>query len=671
MIATEATRLYLRPRRRLALHGIALMGVLCVATPSHAALAPVWEAGGQIISTGNGERKGLKVVPDQTGGAYFVWAERLTNKPWHIHVQHLLADGSLAENWVPKGLHLSTDRDTVDTPIAVTDEHGGLWVAWLQNRGGFPSVRLTHLRSEGPTEDDLLGRTIARFATVSVYPQRVPMLAPLADGSLYVFWRYDRIPDPWGHLRQAVLRFLPTSALTPNIAPELAYGFNPDGETMFDSFNGVYDHEEYFSTVGIASPSGSAMTPFSSMVYGSCHHGFCTDTAYGYQIATRGLVYGIKFGSRQGLLQAAGVARDRHSSIDLLLRTRTYLDSLFVARFQTEPLQESWTRMLGPKDATTFDDRLVQTADGGMFYARLRPSPGGLELVADAFQSDGTPKPALAPLTFYGSDQTSPLSAMVPDSHAGVVFLRSTAGTSGLDLWLGEYSGNPGLDEGLTPFAVAAGDQKDGALGNATDGAIYAAWVDARSGTQTVRVQRLVESLPTATQQVALHAVASSGVVRVRIEAGADETLRLERAVAGGAWEFLSQLDAGREGFVEYEDHPGLAASLLGYRATSRSGSSSETWIEWEPHVAFGLHRVESSGSTGAFIATLSIDPQAPAELELFDLLGRRIDRVRIAAGIGGRQTFELGAAGLRSGVMLVRLNQAGKVATMRAVVLR
>ena len=48
--------------------------LLCCAVPAFAALAPVWEADGQIISTGNGERTSISVVPDKTGGTYIVAA---------------------------------------------------------------------------------------------------------------------------------------------------------------------------------------------------------------------------------------------------------------------------------------------------------------------------------------------------------------------------------------------------------------------------------------------------------------------------------------------------------------------------------------------------------------------------------------------------------------------
>lgn len=638
------------------------MAVCGFAAPCLAALAPEWEADGLIVSTGNGERTSISVVPDKTGGTYIVWAEKPTNKPWHIRAQHLLADGTCAENWIPTGLRLSTDRDTVSRPLAIADEQGGAWVAWYQNRFGIPSIRITHLKAEGPTIDDY-GRTIARFAMGAVAPQDKLMLASSRDGSVYAMWQ-DNTAGGYYPKRVAVNRYLSTLYQ--------ASGFGGNGNTMMThSPHGV---PEWFPKAGIADTAGALVMPSTSVSHGGCHHDQCWDDYVYYTTTTmypdgQGAEGGGWNSGEGGRISAVGLAQDRHTGFDLLIWAGD--NAYSISRISLSPVTRQWVRRLSTASNSDFDHRLVRTSDGGSLHLSLRLNATGVDLVGEALQSDGTPKPALSPLTFYGSDQTSPISALVPDRRAGVVFLRSSAGPSGLDLWLGEYSGNPGLDEGLTPFAVAAGDQKDGALGNATDGAIYAAWVDARTGTQTVRVQRLVESLPTATQQVALSAVAASGGVHVRIECGADQAIRLERARLGGDWVLLAQLDSGREGFVEYEDRTDLPVGQVGYRATTALGSSSESWVEWKPAAGFGLLDVRTSPGEGAFRVALSIEPVHPAELELFDLHGRRLDRVRIPSGTVGPESFELGHRGLRSGLLLVRLSQGVRRSSLRAVLVR
>lgn len=640
--------------------GMVAVAVLLTAVPCLAALSPQWDPEGMVVSSGTGERTAVSIVPDRTGGTYVVWAERLTNRPWHIHAQHLLADGTPAQNWIPEGLRLSPDRDTVSSPIAIADELGGAWVAWFQNRAGIPSIRLALLKAEGPTLDDY-SRTLSRVVMISIAPQRKPLLVSAADGSVYVTWQDNTLAAYPG--RVAVNRFLATRLQ--------ASGFAPDGNTIIG--HNAHGVESWLPKAGIVDAMSNLVMPFTGLNHGFCDNGVCYEGSLFFASATM-QPNGVVSADLQGwvggsLIEAVAVASDRHSTLDLYGAASA--DSHSVVRLSTGPMVRQWATSLGRMDASAFDHRLVQISDGGVFHTSLRPTPTGVELIGDALRADGTRKPALVPLTLYGSDQTTPLSALVPDRHAGVVFLRTSSGASGLDLWLGEYSGNPGLDEGLSPLAVAAGDQSGGALGNSSDGATYAGWVDSRTGTQTVRLQRLVETLPTAIQQVALRTVASSSGVRVRIECGPVESIRLERARLGGDWALLAQLDSGREGFVEYEDRMAPPVGRLGYRATTASGGTSESWVEWKPASGFGLLEVRASSGEGAFRVSLSIEPGQSADLELFDLLGRRLDRVRISSGMVGPESFELGHRGLRSSILLVRLSQGDRRSTMRAVLAR
>jgi len=645
--------------RRWSAFGLALAAVVLVASPSFAVLTPSWDRDGLVVSSGDGTRGAITVVPDDRGGVYLVWEERLTDDFLQIHAQHLKSDGTPASGWDIGGLQVSPYYETVSAPIAVGDDHGGLWVVWMQMVFSTPCMRIAHFPADGPVFDDL-GQVKSRFVTSSQFTQRSPLLAVSPNGDAHVTWGDDR--GPYSTRRRATLR-MRRGLVGPS-------GLAANGTTLNDDLGGgsggYVGHGQPVLT--LVSPSRTLVAPHIVSTE-SCHHG-CSSAVY-WEFATvdTNLLVDVFYAplARDGILAIAPRA-DRHSGFDMLVPRVG--GGTIVGRITSTGVTE-WSYSIGGSSEPTLDHHVQETSDGGMMYTRLRSTAAGMFVDAAAFGTDGTPLPPIPSVRVDEPGRSSPLVSRAADSRAGVAFVRSITGLQAGDLWLGRVSPGLSSEAALIPLAVAPGEQSGAAMARATDGAILVAWLDTRSGSHEVRMQRLVEESSTPVQAISLFTERVGGAVRLQVRGGANESVRLERSRTANLWESLAELHLDRDGVAVYLDREEQPAGWLGYRAVSGSGSSDEIWIEWAPHVAFGLHSVASTRGSSTFSVSLTIEPQAPADLELFDLLGRRIDRVRIAAGTEGRKSFELGSTALRSGVMLVRLSQAGQVATMRAVVLR
>ena len=70
-------------------------------------------------------------------------------------------------------------------------------------------------------------------------------------------------------------------------------------------------------------------------------------------------------------------------------------------------------------------------------------------------------------------------------------------------------------------------------------------------------------------------------------------------------------------------------------------------------------------------VAWFTLPDQAAARLEVLDISGRRLFSREVGSLGAGRHALPLGAAGLRTGVYLMRLSHGGHTLTARAAVVR
>ncbi|MGH7731506.1 MAG: Ig-like domain-containing protein [Candidatus Eiseniibacteriota bacterium] len=98
-------------------------------------------------------------------------------------------------------------------------------------------------------------------------------------------------------------------------------------------------------------------------------------------------------------------------------------------------------------------------------------------------------------------------------------------------------------------------------------------------------------------------------------------------------------------------------------------GGSIPVAVGDPPGAGFAIHRVHPTPSRGAIHVELSLADARPARLELIDVAGRRVASRDLGPVGPGRRRVDL-AAGLGSGIYIIRLTQGERSRTAKAVVL-
>jgi len=146
------------------------------------------------------------------------------------------------------------------------------------------------------------------------------------------------------------------------------------------------------------------------------------------------------------------------------------------------------------------------------------------------------------------------------------------------------------------------------------------------------------------------------------------------RSEDGSVWTRLATSAVGPDGVVSFEDQR-VAAGRHGYRiVVDRGGAAAlenEVWIEVRA-LALALRGAAPNPARAAPIITFTLPSSAPAQLDVLDLVGRRV----ASRGVGplGPGTHELRLtemSALASGIYVVRLRQAGREVSRRAVIAR
>jgi len=206
-----------------------------------------------------------------------------------------------------------------------------------------------------------------------------------------------------------------------------------------------------------------------------------------------------------------------------------------------------------------------------------------------------------------------------------------------------------------------------------------AVWADFRPGSQSdIYASRVDASgaigppIATATQVALVSSDATTERVRLVWYAteSAGLAATLERTTDGVTWRDIARLSADGTGRLAYDDTDINAGSRYGYRLRlSQRETTAESWVD-VPRVAFALHGVRPTPSTGPASIEFSLPDAAQATIELFDVGGRRIGSHPVGSLGAGRHSFAIDRHhALDPGVYLVRLARGIDVRTARMVV--
>ena len=168
---------------------------------------------------------------------------------------------------------------------------------------------------------------------------------------------------------------------------------------------------------------------------------------------------------------------------------------------------------------------------------------------------------------------------------------------------------------------------------------------------------------------------AEAGPDRVRVvwqlAAGAGAAATVQRRTPESAWQEVGRVSADGLGRVAYEDAALATGARYGYRlGLEGAGAGGEVWVDVPARPVFALRGAVPNPAIHGLRVVFSLASAAPARLEVIDIAGRRVVSRELGALGPGTHALSLEeAAGLRPGLYLLRLSQAGQSLTSRALI--
>lgn len=168
------------------------------------------------------------------------------------------------------------------------------------------------------------------------------------------------------------------------------------------------------------------------------------------------------------------------------------------------------------------------------------------------------------------------------------------------------------------------------------------------------------------------------GLARVVWHSGGNPNLfaNVYRRTETSEWERAGGILADGRGYLTYEDRAVTDGARYGYRLGIPEPESSEalmaeTWLEPFAEAFAFVGRIRNPSTGGRISCALVIPVGGRADVRLFDVGGRELERRSLEAGSNGERTVEFGVARrLRAGVYLLRATSGPTLMTRRVVVL-
>ena len=146
----------------------------------------LWSVDGVGLCTAIGDQEQIQIIPDGSGGAILVWADK-RNSEYDIYAQRVDADG--AELWSAGGLAVCTETGDQTDPQLTSDGAGGAIITWRDRREYEPSCYVQRISFDGTAQWDPNGIFISkeeefdgRFSGVR------PEIVADGDGGAIVTW---------------------------------------------------------------------------------------------------------------------------------------------------------------------------------------------------------------------------------------------------------------------------------------------------------------------------------------------------------------------------------------------------------------------------------------------------------------------------------------------------
>ena len=161
----------------------------------------LWPTPGVLICGADGNQWGARVLPDGAGGLLLAWVdERLGLLETDIYAQRLSSEG--VPLWVSNGVPLTSAPGVQLNLEIASDDSGGLFVIWQDNRNGAtnPEIYAQRVDSAGTVRWDPNGIAVS----IAPLPQTFPTLASDGQGNFIAAWEDRREDTHWDIYAQRV-----------------------------------------------------------------------------------------------------------------------------------------------------------------------------------------------------------------------------------------------------------------------------------------------------------------------------------------------------------------------------------------------------------------------------------------------------------------------------------
>ena len=576
-------------------------------------LASGWPADGANIGATVSYYAQGRGVPDDAGGAYFVWGGDDAPSTHRVLLQHVTSAGQVVAGWPATGLVVGNTAIIGSLARIAPDGAGGVFVCWYDD----PNLRIQRVRADGTpypgwaATGELITNVSGSYAVPSV----------VGDGSGGAIVAWTDLGSNAGDVR--------AQRIDGSGSP--ASGWPGDG-ILLCSASGLQNVQQ-----PIADGAGGAWIPWGD----DRNAGTNGRDIYVQRITGSGaLATGWPAGGL-AVCDATGNQIQPRLVAD-------GADGAFVAwqDQRTSPDGDPYLQHLNA-DGTL--------APGWPANGKAVCNASGAELISlDSMVGDG----AGGAILVWSDARDSLITgrdvyAQRIDSDGSVHGGWATNGVA---------------------LCAAAGDQTDvHCVSDASGGAIVA-WLDDRTGDPSNRdIYAIgVRSDGTTPALAALVSAEATGD-RVRLDWYAPEgppaDASVERRTAASPWTVIAPAVRDGLGHVGYEDRAVAGGTRLGYRLGDAGGPlTAETWVDVP---ASTLSLVEATADpSGEVRVRFSLASSRPASFQLFDVAGRRV-RAQSEPGLGSGIHETRFAGALPSGLYWVRLTQDGASVHRKVLVSR
>ena len=200
---------------------------------------------------------------------------------------------------------------------------------------------------------------------------------------------------------------------------------------------------------------------------------------------------------------------------------------------------------------------------------------------------------------------------------------------------------------------------------------MYGGWEDYDHDFDDWWILEMQEPVPTLVSLVRSDVSADAARIEWALGGDAVERVGVERRDADSDWRSIGAVVVSGDRRVVFEDRALRPATRYGYRLRSARATFGETWVETAPRSSLALLGV-SRATDVRWEVRFSLARAGDAQLELFDVGGRCLARVRLDGRAAGLQRASLDATGSEaSGVYFVRLLDDRDARVRRVVAIR